>query len=231
MWYRKVCGIVMRNQSMAQRLKHQNTTNDLCFAKKTNEALYWVGFLMADGSIIKGGRGISLGLGILDKEQVDKFRNFVNASSKTYIYKNAASAIIHSKRIAQDLSRYGVVERKSKIAKASNDVCGSRDFWRGVIDGDGSIGTYATGDRISLTGSKFLCSQFLEFVQKYDIAIKAHVSNYIHNGSYEAVINGAAAKAAIKLLYENAKFYLERKMQSAQLIINAGQYRRGDISG
>jgi DNA-binding transcriptional regulator WhiA len=61
------------------------TVNEAVFDTITEESAYWLGFLMADGSINTGKTGnprIALTLAERDREHLVKFRKFLNCSNQ-----------------------------------------------------------------------------------------------------------------------------------------------------
>ena len=201
------------------------------FSILTPESAYWVGILMSDGYIIHNRK---VGLGMTDKEHIEKFRDFLKSTHKIGIKyqkkwskKPHYSISVTSKRIVDDLGVYGVVPKKSLTAKVIG-LENNRDFWRGVIDGDGSVystSRSATGRKInsgiSIAGSKYLVEQFREFVQKHQPHCKANITKATHGQHYLFSVLGRTARYMIKLLYEDATVYLDRKYAKAMLIIKS----------
>jgi hypothetical protein len=113
------------------------------------------------------------------------------------------------------LTGFGVVARKSLIAKViglEND----RNFWRGVVDGDGWIGPRngMDGDKITLTGSYDLLSQFKTFIEK---SIPESIVKIKQEGRYcRLYVYSYTARAVAKLLYNGCSIALERKLSKAQ---------------
>ena len=142
-------GKKLRDETRAKMRKC--TLNERAFETITEQSSYWVGMLIADGnvSIKKGIPIIALHLQEVDKDHIDKkFRNFVCSSHKLghYVDKKTRKVrySIHfsSERMANDLAKYGIVPKKWFIVKVKGGLENSKDQWRGVIDGDGSMGVY-----------------------------------------------------------------------------------------
>jgi DNA-binding transcriptional regulator WhiA len=105
-----------------------HTVNESVFDAITEESAYWIGFLMADGSIFKektGNPRIALTLAESDHEHLVKFSKFLNCSYKILIKKTKAKGKIinqytlrfSSKHIAEVITKFGVIARKTPIAK------------------------------------------------------------------------------------------------------------------
>ena len=144
----------------------------------TQKSSYWSGFLMSDGNISYGKTGnarIALALAKVDYSHVEKFRDFLKCTNpirqkkKKYLGAFVIQYYLRftSKHIAEILIAHGIVPRKNLVARViglEND----RHFWRGVFDGDGYFKNRdgKDGDRMVLTGSNDLCTQFEEFIKR-----------------------------------------------------------------
>ncbi|MGA9844719.1 MAG: hypothetical protein WBQ25_20655 [Nitrososphaeraceae archaeon] len=141
------------------------TLNEASFDVLTEESGYWIGFLVADGNICykKGIPIIALHLKDIDLPHLHKFREFVGSSHKVgnyvnRIWGNASHSIsFSSERMANTLKKYGFVPRKCFTAEIK-EVQNNRHVWRGLIDGDGSLGVY---ERKNLTGLLGECLTYL----------------------------------------------------------------------
>lgn len=107
-------------------------------------------------------------------------------------------------------------------AKDKTEICGvpsgeylERDFWRGVIDGDGSIGYIADGSPfISLvTKSENLKNSFLELLKKRFNIIK-NINRNKRDGIYNIMVKNEEALLLGAYLYEDSKFFIQRKYES-----------------
>lgn len=173
---------VLDRNKIQRRGRHKYRCNNVAFdlsqsdSGKTSEVLYWVGLLMADGNVSKN--AVSLCLKASDIQHVNAFRIFLQSDAplrarKTTCRGKEFSSVtlqVFSKCLVASLARYGVVPRKSLIAKASGGVELQRAFWRGLIDGDGSLGIYKQSDcdyfspKIYLCGTNALMTQFADYI-------------------------------------------------------------------
>ncbi len=159
----------------------QNTLDETAFDVVTPESAYWVGFLMATGSITRAGTrspAIAVTTADEDRAHLERFRSFVKAMEPITVgtrdgFRDASrsylSVQVRSARLAKTLARYGVVPHKALVAKAF-ELEGNRHFWRGCIDGDGSVSLTSESGRsrpvLSFAcRSRELASQFAEFVR------------------------------------------------------------------
>lgn len=206
----------------------KNKDYESVFCSPTPEALYWVGFLMADGNVYQPKRGnpqITCEIQRRDKQLIYKLQDYVGAGNITTRMYNKSPMIrwkITSKKIAKTLAKWGVVPRKGKTnnTKPLNEAADSVDFWRGMIDGDGHISL--THRIVVLVGRRNLILSFCEFVKNN---FNLDISNKIYtdiNGGSRITLYPKTAKKVLKLLYEKApeNIRLERKYNSALKLIS-----------
>jgi hypothetical protein len=215
------------------------TLNEASFDILTEESGYWIGFLIADGNICykKGIPIIALHLKDIDLPHLHKFREFVGSSHKVgkyanRIWGNASNSIsFSSERMANALGKYGFVPRKCFTAEIKGEVQNNRHVWRGVIDGDGSLGVYERKNLngtirrvpyISLTGTKIVCLQFRSFLEK-ELCERMPPSVIFYKRSYLFMLSDYRAVKAINLLYSDCTIALERKLQKALKIMEEFQ--------
>lgn len=190
--------------------------DEASFDTLTPEALYWIGFLLADGCVSDAGY-LTLALAKKDEGHVALFRAFLKAeipvkhvlASKKY---PTAHFRVGSKLLVNSLRKVGITPRKSKTAYAVPSVAASRDFWRGVFDGDGYVGTDTCKRlRLELTCNSQLGEQFLEFLRVEGVQTKATVRP--HKGHFRVVLLSTPAKATHAVLYAGSTLHLDRKAQ------------------
>jgi hypothetical protein len=209
----------------------KRTLNEMAFDLRTEHCDYWIGFLMADGNISykKGIPIIALHIRSSDLAHLLKFREFVGSSHTVGNYLNkirgntSCSISFSSERLANVLGKYGVVPRKCFNAQVKGGLEYSRHLWRGLIDGDGSLGycerNYLNGSvrsvpYINITGSKHICSQFKTFLEK-EIGEPMPPRSFFYRNSYGYVIYDHRAIKAIKLLYDGCTIALNRNLKKA----------------
>lgn len=213
------------------------------FALPTPGALYWAGFLMADGSIsdTQAEKRTHCGLGVKDRKHVEALAAFVGRGEAVYNRPYRKEHVptyrwyVSSDRIADDLARWGIVPRKGRIDDTApkGEALDSIDFWRGVIDGDGSVRWSGRSPMIGLTGRRGICEAFVAFVEKHmelqflkKIGARLKVYDYNENGACRVVINAVNAGRLAELLYGGApeSLCLDRKRERALEMIG---YRVG----
>jgi hypothetical protein len=109
----------------------------------TQEAAYWIGFLMADGYILNklGMYAVQICIQGRDSELNDKFRDFIGTNSKIRLDKLGRSNIsVNSKQLVSKLGRFGLSGPKTgrEVFRGIPRKL-SRHFIRGYFDGDGCV--------------------------------------------------------------------------------------------
>lgn len=197
--------------------------NENYFKEWTVNMAYILGFILADGCIIKGtykgySDSLKLGVQLCDIDILEKIKKELNSGHKITITKNAAHFCISSQKIVNDLKRIGISYRKSlkeKTIKVPDKYI--KDFVRGIIDGDGGISIdrnkYPT---LRLCGGRDTVTFVRDyFLAKYNIYLKLSERRYSLGVLYDIKYRGRSAVKLIDFLYRDAKLYLNRKYQLA----------------
>ena len=114
---------------------------------------------------------------------------------------------------------------KSLTATASPNCVFNRDFWRRVVDGNGTLDVPRTFPRrqgavVRLCGSRSLIDQFATFVTSRLGDWRGSVRP--HKSIFCAAVTGTLAEELIRILYDDAIYALERKANAARNILQAG---------
>lgn len=181
---------------------------------------YWLGFILADGCIVErkdAQSQLQIGLSILDKHHLKKCLQWLKLEDKRPIYTSRTHATIHvsSTDLSIFLKDFGITAKKAKIAKVDPRLFSSRHFWRGLVDGDGSIHKRGNSWVVDIGGTKSVCQSFLDFAGSNGIDVSKNNPN--KNGeSFKSVLQGDKAIKLINILYSNNNISLQRK----QLLAN-----------
>ncbi len=199
-------------------------------AENSCSAAYWVGFLFGDGNVTDFGV-VRIQLSGTDRCHVEKFRDFLGTTAPISVIPASSSVMGDGRRVsrhemlslsacsvrlASALSRYGVVPRKTHVAKAVG-LEQSPCFWRGLVDADGTICLLRSSGHLyvdlSAVGSEALMGQFSAFIRKISPGCKATVRK--HKTIWRVATAGRHAYAVIKCLYGGGGPALDRKMARA----------------
>lgn len=200
-------GVFIRNRSNAKRT---NQIKEDVFDTITEESAYWIGFLLADGNVYhppKRSKQLNIGLAAKDWEHLEKFKKFVGSNKPLYYNKNGVFISIYSNRICDKLAEYGIVPRKSKIAKVPEQLKDNRHFWRGMIDGDGWVGRRMLG----LCGTFDIVDGFKRFVNYSRPTVPDVVIRQRTESCWESRYQGIYVSSLFKDIYDDGSIFLERK--------------------
>lgn len=192
------------------------------FEKESEGRSYFYGFLLADGCISDRGK-VNLGLEFSDgylleclKEELGLSNSNVNHIVRKSDGRKYATLCFKVDAITKSLTSLGLTPRKSLKEIAPDCFLNDRHFWRGMVDGDGSISK--TTSRVYLCGSLTICQQFLEFCKTIDPTISTKPS--LSKGLLHRItICGVKASRVLNELYKDSSFFLKRKKDCSERII------------
>ena len=177
---------------------------------------------------------VSINVNIRDLDHLNNLKSFLKSEHKVTVLTYATSfgittqarfAVI-SPRIWDALQRFGLTQRKSLTCRASSVVKDDPNFWRGIVDGDGSIGVLCKRAKrypyVQLDGNVALIGQFQNFVQNvtgnlYKICKHRTVKNFgrVH-------LSSQPAAKLLRVLYDGAAIALKRKQMAALRCLQLG---------
>ncbi len=200
-----------------------------------NKTEYILGLMLSDGCITKND---DFRIYLKDYDLIEKLHLFFKSKLPIKTRKDVIQygLTFRSKQLCNILRNYGIVEKKSKIAKVHEDLQNSIDFWRGMIDGDGSISfnLKKKSFRITLCGTIEVCQSFVDFVKRngVDTKHKPSIRKDIENFA-EVKFGNKMAYQICKLLYGNLQpddLVLDRKLILANKIINHYKDKYGTLN-
>lgn len=202
------------------------SVNEEVFFLQTDEAHYWIGFLMADGSIYRREPHhqacVKIALHAQDKEHLERFKLFVQTEQPIRYYTTnkgktpVAEISVRSEKIAQCLASFGVVENKSHVARVVG-LEQDRHFWRGVIDGDGWVGTPGKNKGLELVGARTLLEQFCQWCEQFELGPLPKATP--HKSIYRVRLPQRYVVPVLSLLYQEQDVCLKRKYDRAMQIL------------
>ena len=176
----------IKRQTLSERFKkwgykvvnQQNRCrlNESCFdSMDSEEQFYWLGFLYADGNISKEGYRIEMRLSIKDIEHLEKFRSFLQLTTKIRTGECNGNGFCHlsvrNKHLWNKLNSLGCIPNKSLILTFPKLQLFTKKeyvlhFIRGYVDGDGCLSLSKDGDKIRTRISIVGTESFLNTINK-----------------------------------------------------------------
>jgi hypothetical protein len=152
------------------------TINENAFSDVNEpECAYFYGWLLTDGCLrkTKYAHSVSMGLKLDDREILDSLEmylhlnervktrsRFYKATGKTY---HQAEIQFQYAPITERLISFGLTERKSTKEVCPKEFLFNRDFWRGVLEGDGYLSKLGSCTKMQICGSETLCNQWFDY--------------------------------------------------------------------
>lgn len=184
----------------------------------TERQAYWLGFLLADGSVTIGGTGgavVRLNLAARDRGHVAKFAGDLGSTAAVREAHGGKSAyvLLCSRTLCAALGRYECVPNKTAghgTPKLRADLY--RHMYRGATDGDGSFGRSAGGLWYSLVGSPAFVWDYQTWlmrnvgVEETKLAVRGPVLSLKYAGTTQV-------RKILDALYADAAVSLDRKQQ------------------
>lgn len=212
----------------------------------TPEKAYWLGFIAADGSVNKTSEYNSYRLTISiqekDIEHIKKFLRCIDGNdikierienNTGYSNKNKPSKIVrislNSYKLCMDLNKYSIHPNKTyDIQFPDIQQKFIKDYLRGLFDGDGSYYCNFSNKENRYRLSFELVSAsglFVEKIRDYLISkdIRLHIytrQSKVNENTIYRLMSGSVKEITkmIKLLYDNATIYLDRKFNKINII-------------
>lgn len=183
--------------------------------------MYWAGFLMADGCISRRpwkSDQVRCELKESDKDHIYKLTAFFGLPADIVKFsRENASVRVSDQEMSDRLAQYGVTPRKTFTAKALGDATKNVHFWRGVIDGDGTVSIHLDyTPRLMLTSASIdLPTQFCSWLETIDVYTSPFMDTV-----WRVQVYGAKAYRAIAELYDGEidEISLDRKRVCARKI-------------
>lgn len=228
---------------MRQGIRKHSFNEDYFKNIDTEEKAYWLGFISADGCIVKTGEYNSyrlyINLSRVDENHLQKFLNSINAhDTKIQRYTSTSGfsnpngtetsrVVLNSFKLCKNLFNYNVHERKSydiEMPQIKQSLI--PHYLRGFIDGDGSFYCHYD-DRnnryrysFEIVGASIL---FMKQVQNYLMLNNIKTNIYTRKSNQSIRLMSASKFEILKLidlLYSDAHIYLDRKYNKINEIKN-----------
>lgn len=194
----------------------------------TEVKAYFIGLMIADGNIFqpKDGRSMSTSISLTkeDKYILEKFReelgvyNIVANDGRGCCY-----MAVRSNKIAQDLSRYGLVPKKTCLSYLPQNIPSKlmKHLVRGLLDGDGNLyikphkGKFI--HRVSFCGTERLMSELSDYLSS-NLNLRTKPKVYVYkdrNLSEFKIQNYEDVTKFLHWIYDDATIFLRRKKEKS----------------
>ncbi len=202
-----------------------------------NNQSYLLGFLQSDGHrATSNHNSIQIELSIKDIDILEKIKqsfglssNIMQRTRDTNFKENYTSCRLHfHKDYICDIIDFIPFGSKSYNVKPPMNIMYSEfDYWRGFIDGDGSLGfrksssnkKYGVEPFISIaTSSEYIARSFEKFVFKHFYS-KNHSNRNKRDEQFNITIAGYYCTLVVEKLYYNGCLSMDRKMAEANAIL------------
>jgi transposase len=211
----------------------------------TPDAAYWCGFIFTDGTIVhrtgirRGGQPeIAVVLQRRDRDHLVKLRDFLGSTHAiTPVAPATVSPNIARPNGGQGTGAFRYSVRSQRLADrltalgrygpaVDPALAASCDFWRGCIDGDGTVAISCGIPQVKLVGSHWLLSAFVDFLgpvsSRRPLNVRPARNIYVVSTSY------ATAEKVIERLYAGASVALDRKAAAAAEILSVQKKAQGN---
>lgn len=227
-----VLRILKRNniQSVNRRLVNNNLKVDYFKNIDSEEKAYFLGFIFADGSV--SNNELFIDINEKDIDILIKFKEEISSQSKISTRLKGKSSMsriaIKNKVFVDNLSKYGIIENKTKYTKHLPYELIPKHLWnhflRGLIDGDGwviktreeryAIG-YVTQYRSTASDFVYMMNELIEDKWNNKIIDRNKKYSVVQIQKFNQVKQLATA------LYVNSNIHLSRKFHMAQEILDS----------
>lgn len=183
----------------------------------TRAKAYILGYIAGDGYVYSNGNSYYVSINSIDLDILEYIKEQLKYDGKIREYKKGMHTLrICGKQLVDDLAKYGVVQKKSKITKFPEQLSKNLQlaFIAGIFDADGSIHVpednykWRRFRRINFSGSKNMIlgiKQVLESVGFSKIKLKVDPKTYILQYVTKHV------ELFYKKIYSKSPYRLKRK--------------------
>ena len=212
----------------------------------TEEKAYWLGFIMADGTVIKTNKDSSynrlkIGLCLKDEDHLIKFKNSIKTTSdiKYYTTKENNSSYsganythcylnCDSIKLASDLIKHNCIPNKTDFCTIPNIPSELiHHFIRGYFDGDGSISIYTDKNNdkrceFSITSNSEILLEIQTILIDNCNLNKTKLKTYKRTSKATSLRYGGVqqVKKIFDYLYKDSTIYLDRKYNNFSLLFS-----------
>lgn len=214
-----IYNIIRKNTTVRSRAgnKNPNLKHDFFDTIDTELKAYFLGFIMADGSItIRENSQPCLSIEIKkeDKYILEAFKKVIFTDNEiSDCRKDCCRIRIHSNRLIDDLSKYNIVPNKSHLSNPLIIIPEPymSHFVRGLFDGDGWIYKRKYGLNIGFCGTYESMISLEEYLRQQLDLPQIKVGQYKNKVPFFVHANKDSIRKLYDYMYKDATIYLHRK--------------------
>ena len=190
------------------------------FENKSEDLMYWLGFIASDGNIHDNCLNITA-----HSDDAYHLQSFLDFCKSTHLVRsnkneNTHRVDIRNRKLANILIELGITKNKSLTFSPTKEMCESTSFWRGMVDGDGSIHITKKGNL-----SMYLCGGSIDCIQAFEKWVKSKTDTkaniYKGASAYYFIISGRhAVRIANELYGGNPNYALKRKLDKLKPFVD-----------
>lgn len=209
--------------------KYKYSLDENYFSSINNEEkCYFLGFLLADGTVSKKGNSLSITLQESDRHIIERFKLQLKSESPIRFIENKkpnqsnyVNITFYSKKLCDDLIKLGCINNKSYLLKWNLKNIPDNflhHFIRGYFDGDGCFcyrlhkGKYLKST-LNFTSTLDFCCGLSDLIKEkfgYNTYLSQRHKNNSNNRTIE-ISGNIQNQTFIKWMYMDANIFLERK--------------------
>lgn len=158
------------------RFSMGHTINENAFLDTSEpECAYFYGWLLTDGNLreTQYSHQVCMELGLRDIQVLESLKGYLDSDNKVSVrYREDArtgntysmcSFAFQYAPITERLIALGLKPKKSLSESCPTSLEFNRDFWRGVLEGDGHLSKLSNPTRMQICGSEELCNQWFNY--------------------------------------------------------------------
>ena len=194
---------------------------------------YFLGLLLTDGNVYVNGNRYNISITLKDGDRylIEKFLREIKCNKKiTGDNRGCSEVAIRSKKMACDLSKYGIIPQKSLQQELPNNIDDMlfSHFLRGIMDGDGNLSFYSRRGRKVHDKAVRLCSGTQKFLEDLVVVLKNNLDlSYCPKVRQEkdntfsiSYRNKSDMYKILSYMYDDATIYMKRKKEIADKIMD-----------
>lgn len=190
----------------------------------TPEQAYWLGFITADGAVIRNSKTFALRLELAERDaaHVQAFADALGASTPPRHSRTCVYVVLHSLQLVDSLGRLGIGPRKSATVEPWDGPADLMPhYWRGLFDGDGCMCRSGGYWRTTLVGSVACVEAFAAWGGAICGSRATPIPTSPGSTCWRwAVDSTRMSRLLVQALYEDAPVVLRRKQQMAEAILS-----------